>query len=171
MEAITRVCLIGPQSTGKSELARELARHFTAQSTPEFARDYATVIGRELTVDDVAPIAAGQMAIEDRCVGRLRILDTDLLSTVVYARFYYGSCPRWVEEQARMRRADLYLLLSIDTPFVDDAVRDSSDKRGELFERFRSALREFGAIYEVIEGSWDERREAALRAISTYAAR
>ncbi len=172
MEAITRVCLIGPPSTGKSGLARALARHFGVQWTPEFARDYAKVVGRELTAEDVGPIAAGQAAIENRCSGSLRILDTDLLSTVVYARFYYGACPRWIEDQARQRRADLYLLMDIDLPFIEDGVRDSGERRAELFDRFRAALEEFGAEYRVISGNWEERKRQALAAIPvSYAAR
>ena len=165
----TRVVLIGPQSTGKSELARTLATHYGATWIEEYAREYAIANPRELTAHDVEPIARGQMANEDAAeVGgaALLILDTDLISTVVYARHYYGSCHDWIERAARARAADLYLLLDVDTPFVDDPARDSADRREELFAKFHLALQEFEVPFVVIRGSWAERQQRAMEAIA-----
>lgn len=172
MAKIARVCLIGPHSTGKSTLARELAAHYRTQSVAEYARGYALCVKRELTADDVPRIAEGQIANEESAgEARMLILDTDLLSTVVYARHYYGACPEWIELKARERRADLYLLMNVDTPFVDDPARDSADAREALLEKFRCALRECGAEVVEIRGSWRERKRAAIVAIESYAAR
>jgi HTH-type transcriptional repressor of NAD biosynthesis genes len=167
MEAVSRVCLIGPQSTGKTELARRLAAHFGGVWVPEFARQYAIANQRELTAEDVEPIARGQMAGEDRAGGPLVILDTDLISTVVYARHYYRECGDWIERAARARRADLYLLMDVDTPWVDDPARDSADKRQELFARFHLALQEFEVPFHVIRGDWSERERLAIRVIQS----
>ena len=166
MAQIARVCLIGPHSTGKSTLARDLAAHYRTQWVSEYARGYALAMRRELTADDVPKIAMGQIANEESARdARLLFLDTDLLSTVVYSRHYYGSCLEWIETKARERRADLYLLMDVDTPFVVDPARDSADVRQELFGKFRAALEEFGAEYVVISGGWKERMRAALAAI------
>ncbi len=163
-----RVCLTGAESTGKSVLALQLAGRFSADVVPEFAREYAGRVRHELTYLDVGPIARGQMEQEDR-LGRsasgLLILDTDLVSTVVYSRHHYGHCPEWVLEEARIRSADLYLLLDIDVPWIADPVRDSGDTRAALHARFRETLEELGAGYEIISGSWDRRLQQALDAI------
>ena len=165
MEALTRICLTGAECTGKSRLAEELARHFGTVWVPEFAREYAERVARPLTYLDVAAIAEGQMRLEVGLVAGLAILDTDLISTVVYSRHHYGACPEWIVAEARKRRADLYLLLDIDVLWIADGARDSGARRGELHEEFRRALQEFGAKFVLISGTWEERRQRAIDAV------
>jgi NadR type nicotinamide-nucleotide adenylyltransferase len=169
MEALTRVCLIGPESTGKSELAAALAKEYGAVACEEFAREYAEARGNELTYEDVEPIARGQMdgesAAESAAI-HLCIRDTDLISTVVYSRHYYGRCPDWVIAAARDRRADLYLLMDTDIPWEADAARDSGgDDREDLFDEFRAALDEFETRWLIVSGPWEERLAAARKAV------
>lgn len=162
----TRICLIGPESTGKTELAAELSRRLGLPWVPEFAREYAENHPRVLTAEDVEPIARGQILGED-AVPPPVILDTDLLSTVVYARYYYGSCPAWIEAEARRRRADLYLLCDTDVPWAADLIRTSGldDEREEQFDAFRRALDEFEVRWVIVSGAREERVGAAERAI------
>ena len=160
-----RVCLIGPECTGKTTLAEDLAAHFNATWVPEFAREYAERVGRELTVDDVEPIAKGQMAIEDAAPAEgLVILDTDLISTVVYARHYYGHCPEWIEREAQTRKADLYLLTDIDIPWVPDSLRDSAAPRESLYEKFAQTLKDYDANVVTITG---DRLAAAIKRLDS----
>jgi NadR type nicotinamide-nucleotide adenylyltransferase len=163
-----RVCLIGPESTGKSALAERLAAHFATVAVPEYARAYALRAGRELTYDDVTHIGAGQLEGERRLAAlatRLLILDTDLLSTVVYSRHLYGRAPQWIEEHAAASPADLYLLLDIDVPWLPDPARSAGATREALFRDFRQALESHRLPYEVIRGSWAEREQRAVEVI------
>jgi NadR type nicotinamide-nucleotide adenylyltransferase len=166
---IARICLTGPESTGKSRLARRLASELGTVSVREYAREYAEARGSRLTSDDVEPIARGQMANEDRGAEEasgVLVLDTDLISTVVYARHYYGSCPAWIEEEARRRRADLYLLMDTDLEWKADAARDAAgDVREDLFDAFRAALDEFETEWEIVSGAWEERWQRLLQAV------
>jgi NadR type nicotinamide-nucleotide adenylyltransferase len=175
---LTHVCLIGPECTGKTTLAEELAIHFGAPWVPEFAREYAERVGRLLTYDDVEPIARGQIALEDAWdLGRparidaagetpalpaLLILDTDLVSTVVYSRHYYGRCPEWIEGEARKRKADLYFLTDIDVPWTADGVRDTVAARAALHGQFANALANFGANFVTVSGDWEQRWKTAV---------
>jgi NadR type nicotinamide-nucleotide adenylyltransferase len=169
----TRVCLIGPECTGKTTLAEELAAHFGAPWVPEFAREYAQRVGRLLTYDDVEPIARGQMANENSasdpqasetcaCTEDLLILDTDLLSTVVYSRHYYGRCPEWIEAEAGKRKADLYFLTDIDVPWTSDGVRDTAAARAALHNQFANALANYGANFVTVSGDWEQRWKTAV---------
>mgnify|MGYP003577140772 CR=1 FL=1 len=162
-----RICFIGPECTAKTTLALRLARELGATYVPEFAREYAEGCGNVLSAADVEPIARGQMAAEDAAADAERIvLDTDLISTLVYARHYYGECPQWIADEAMKRRADLYLLMDTDIPWQPDAARDTGgDTREDLFDDFRRTLEEFGAPFVVISGSGEPRWRAILDAI------
>jgi NadR type nicotinamide-nucleotide adenylyltransferase len=172
--ATKRIALIGPECTGKTELAQFLAQHLGVAISLEYAREYAEARANELTADDVEPIAHGESALLDRAIAAARGLvvhDTDLLSTVVYARHYYGSCPEWIEAEARMRCADHYLLLDTDLPWIADAARDAGDDaREDLFDAFRAALDEFACEWTIVSGDRDARQRAALDVVAGYAA-
>jgi len=167
------VTVTGSESTGKTILARDLAHHFETVWVPERARTHLEEklarTGAPLTADDVEPIARRQIEAEERGLAtatRLLVLDTDLLSTTVYARHYYGSCPRWIEQAARDRRADLYLLCDVDAPWVSDPARDLPHLRDHMHALFVAALEALGASYVVIGGSWIERLAAAISAVN-----
>jgi NadR type nicotinamide-nucleotide adenylyltransferase len=164
-----RVVLTGSECTGKTTLAAALAaRHATSWSR-EYARDYVWHVGRPLLGSDVEPIARGQIAGEDEATlkaDRIVFLDTDLVSTVVYARHYYGSCPAWIETAARERRGDLYLLHHPDVPWVDEGLqRDRSEAREEMHGLFRDALERLGVRVADVAGTWPLRTELARAAV------
>jgi NadR type nicotinamide-nucleotide adenylyltransferase len=163
------VVLTGSECTGKTTLARELAARYATVWLPEYARAYLSMRRRALSLADVEPIARGQIAAEDalaRGDRRLLIQDTDLVSTLVYGRHYYGECPGWIADAARSRLADLYLLLHPDVPWIADGLqRDRPEGRDEIHALFDDALRSLGARVVDVRGSWDARRAAAISAI------
>ena len=172
--SLTRVVVTGSESTGKTTLARELAVHFGVRWVAEQARSYAERVRRELNAEDVAPIASEQITAEDAAAteagrrgDRWLFLDTDLVSTVVYARHYYGSCPAWIEAEARARLADLYLLADIDLDWQPDGVRDRPQTREQLHAEFRTVLQEFNARTCHVRGIGEHRLASALNCIAS----
>ncbi|MBI5440317.1 MAG: ATP-binding protein [Deltaproteobacteria bacterium] len=165
-----RVVVTGSECTGKTTLARALASRFGAPWVPEFCRGYQDAKEAPLDASDVEPIARGQIAETGAAEARatnLLVLDTDLLSTVVYARHYYGSCPAWIEEAARERRADLYLLCAFDLPWETDSQRDRGDRREDMHRLFEQALRETRADVHEVHGAGPIREEAAAAAVAS----
>ena len=173
-----RVVVYGPESTGKTTLAQNLARHFETAWVPEFARGYldrqnalrspSQEAGPGFVVAaDIQPIARGQLASEDelaRQANRLLICDTDLKVTKVYSEFYFGGCPDWIKLEAARRRYDLYLFCDTDTPWVSDSQRDqgSPAQRAHMRELFLRELE--GCPVVMISGGWEARLEKAILA-------
>jgi nicotinamide riboside kinase len=118
--------LTGPESTGKTTLAAALAARFDAPWTREAARLFAESSSVPLSAATVEPIARLSIQMEDAALAttpELLVRDTDLVSTVVYARHYYGEVAEWIKEEARARRGDLYLLCLPDLAWEQDGVR------------------------------------------------
>lgn len=165
---ILRVTLTGSESTGKTQLAERLSQYYGTAWSREFSREYALHKGAPLDASDVEPIARGQARAEDEALRRAReivLFDTDLVSTVVYAEQYYGSCPEWVKRAARERLADLYLLCDIDVAWIADPQRDRPHAREGLQRAFESTLEQFGARFALLQGTWEEREARAADAI------
>jgi NadR type nicotinamide-nucleotide adenylyltransferase len=169
-----RVCVTGPESTGKTTLARRLAEWVHTEWVPEASRVYAERVRRALLWSDVVPIAKEHVALAEagsalaRAGGsRAIILDTDLVSTAIYSRHYYAAVPRWVAREERRRRADLYLLCDVDVPWVPDGIRDRPTDRDEMLGRFERALQRRQTERVLISGDWDRRWDLARSAVAS----
>ncbi|MBA3685523.1 MAG: nicotinamide mononucleotide transporter [Planctomycetes bacterium] len=163
-----RVVVFGPESTGKTTLAARLAQHFATVWAPEWARGHLDAKRGVADAADFPLIALGQAASEDalaRQANRVLICDTDTLTTTIWSDVYLGTCEPWITELARRRRHDLYLLLDIDVPWVDDQQRDMPHRREEFAARCRAALEADGRPYVVVSGDWDARFATAVAAI------
>ena len=165
--------MTGPESTGKTTLARELAEWLNTEWVPEAARRMAERVARPLAAADVEPIAREHIALADAAAARALasgvrslVLDTDLLSTLIYARHYYGRVARWIEDAERRRRADLYLLCDVDVPWRPDGVRDRPVDRTTMFAEFERALSRRRASVVVVRGTWSDRSRIALAAVA-----
>lgn len=172
-----RIVVTGPESTGKTTLSRRLAELARAEWVPEASRIYAERKRGELLASDVAPIAREHIRLADTATEHARaerrtllVLDTDLLSTVIYARHYYRFVPDWIERLERARRGDLYLLCDIDVPWVPDGIRDRPANRDEMFVLFRDALVRRKAPFVLVQGDWDKRWEIARQAVAPFIA-
>ena len=172
---IRRVVVTGSESTGKSTLAAALAAHYGTAWSPEYVREYVAARKEPVRAEDVEAIGKGQMQAQDALTGRsdrLLIHDTDLLSTAVYSRHYFGDCPAWIEEELRRRKADLYLLAGIDVPWeADGNQRDRGDRRDEMHDLFRDALIRSGFPFVELSGPHERRLEAAIRSVDSIFAR
>lgn len=167
---LKRVCIFGPESTGKSTLARDLARAFDTVHAHEYARPLLDPHGGRCFPDDIPLIARGQAATEDALAhqaNRVLFCDTDVLTTTIWSDVLFGDCPAWVRDLAERRTYDLYLVTDVDVPWVDDAQRFFGQPavRRAMFERFVAALERRRRPYRVLRGTWAERFDAARSAV------
>jgi nicotinamide riboside kinase len=166
---IIKIAIYGPESTGKTTLASQLAAHFDTVWTPEFAREYLQKrfddAGVICAPEDIIPIAEGQTQSEnDQLVKAKQYLfcDTCLMQTRVYSEIYYNAINPLLEKASRKHKYDLFFLTDIDVPWEADDLRDRPDDREAMFDMFRKALEENEKPFVVVSGTADERLEKAI---------
>ena len=167
-----KIVLFGPESTGKSTLAMQLANYYNTVFVPEYSRIYAEaqlMRNKLLTENDVLPIAEGQMQLENDLTlkaNTILICDTDLLETKVYSESYYdGVCDPDLEKYAIENFYDLYFLTYIDIPWEADDLRDKPNERETMFDAFENALKIYNRPYVLLKGTMEERFEFAINQI------
>lgn len=163
--------LCGPESTGKSWLSGEIQAHFGGVVVAEYVRHFIDQQCRDTCYADVPTIARGQLDWEDRArmlAPELLILDTHLLSNMLWSRALFGACPPWLEHALLDRHYDLHLLLSPQgVGWVADGQRSQPDlaDRQVFFEDSHRWLLHHRQTLEIIDGDWPQRSANALRAV------
>lgn len=154
-----KVGIIGPESTGKSVLAQDLAEQFKGTYVPEYAREFVERKGStEVTYDELCGIARHQIEEitslpfrEEPEVG-LYFFDTELIVTKVWFEYAFGQVPEWMEEAVRRYPMDCYLLTYPDIPWIPDPARcnGSEEIRLELFDRYEREIKDLDKPYFII---------------------
>ncbi len=168
-----RVVLYGPESTGKTTLARALANHYQTEWVEEFARDYLQRKWEEqkafCTLDDLPFIVAGQLESENqKLVKAKKVLfcDTNVAVTRVWSETHFdGYCDPTILDYSKKFKYDLYLLTGIDTPWVKDDLRDRPDDRELIFDHFKRTLDKLQKNYVILEGNQALRLKRAITSI------
>jgi nicotinamide riboside kinase len=162
------VVLTGPESTGKSWLAAGLQQRFGGLRVDEYVRRFIELNPRDTCLADIPEIARGQLQWEDQARAqqpRLLILDTHLLSNILWSQTLFGDCPHGLETELLARHYDLHLLLSPEQiDWTDDGQRCQPDlsERLAFFQATRDWLVAHRQPFEVIQGNWLERQAKAF---------
>ena len=167
---VTRVCLLGAESTGKTTLARMLAARYETVWNPEYGRPY-TQIGRPAgapwTSWEFTHIARIHCWYEDFLAGlanRVLFSDTDAFTTAVFHEVYLGA-PATGFEELVARRYDLLVVCGLDVPWRHDGVREFERQRRWMHERYLQHARSSGSPWVLAEGSPAERLRSVAEAV------
>lgn len=158
---VKKICFYGPESTGKSVMAKNMALHYQTEFVPEVAREI--VSSNDFTFEDIIKIAKAQNARvveKSKAANKLLFCDTDLITTQIYCRHYLKSIPPILFELEKEITYDQYFLFDIDVPWVADHLRDLGERRKEMFQTFEVELRNRQHSYHLVQGNWEEREKA-----------
>ena len=170
---IIKIALFGPESTGKTTLAKQLAEHFDTVWTPEFARDYLQEkwdkTAQICDVNDMLPIAYGQTKLENQSLStanKYLFCDTNLMVTKVFSEVYYNFCDPVLDKAARKHKYDLIFLTDIDVPWERDDLRDKAEGRESVFALFKQALIANNKPFITLSGDKEWRLKKAVAIVN-----
>ncbi len=153
---MVKIGIIGPESSGKSTLAQQLARRY-GEYIPEYARDYVAALNGHYTYADVLTIARHQVeqlrTLDNEARSddeRVLFFDTELIVTKVWLEHKYGTCPEWVTEALRRYPMDIYLLCTPDIPWIADPTRENPHIRQYLFNWYEREIQALDIPYYII---------------------
>jgi HTH-type transcriptional repressor of NAD biosynthesis genes len=166
---VKKVCLYGPESTGKSTMAKKLAERYHTTFVPEVAREL--ILSNEFSIDDIIKIGRAQHhRVEEMLKGANKLLfcDTDAITTQIYSRHYLHTVPEVLFELEAKWRYDQYFLFDIDVPWVKDDMRDLGHRRQEMYDTFKGELDVRRMPYIKVNGSWQEREHIITNVIDQW---
>lgn len=174
-----RVVLYGPESTGKTTLAKALSAHYSTPWVAEFARPYLQEkwdkTNQHCTLDDLPIIAKGQLAAENTAIAQANQLifcDTNILVTKVWSETHFdGYCAPELNQLLVSTHYDFYLLTGIDVPWEKDDLRDRPNDRAEMYAYFKQQLDLYKFPYLELRGNPEQRLTKAVTAIDQLLAK
>ncbi len=161
--------ITGPESTGKSTLAKLLAKEYGASLKVEYAREYLTKMTSPYIFDDVIVMAREQLKIEQNCDERLTFFDTDLTVFNVWIKEKYGKEIDWINKSLVESKGKTYLLCNVDIPWEYDELREHSSEKDRLrlFENYIELLEKYELPYHIISGDVTSRIKKCKEIIET----
>lgn len=169
---IIKIAIIGPESTGKSVLSEQLAKHFNTVFVPEYAREYfleKTIEGH--TMEDIIRIYQKQVQWENEMIksaNKFLICDTNLISGKVWSDVVFKNAPQFILDNLKQMDHDLYLVCDIDLPWVPDEQRRNEYNRKEIMQMHLNELKKLNAKFELVGGKGEARLKNAITAIQKH---
>jgi nicotinamide riboside kinase len=171
MHSLKSFAITGPESTGKSELASQLAKHYQSAFLPEYARSFLELQGPKYTYETVVYIAEQQLLHQTNFLNQAPspcFFDTDLMVCRIWLEFVFGKCPPHILQASNEHVFTHTLLMDIDLPWQDDPLREHPAQRKELFELYLKSLEMAKRPFTVISGIGELRFQAALKIVDSF---
>jgi NadR type nicotinamide-nucleotide adenylyltransferase len=169
---LTKIAIVGPESTGKSTMAQYLANNLGTVCVPEYARYYCRNLNRQYTLQDEINMFHGQLSLEEAlsplAKNNILICDTTILTVKVWCDHLFGGTPVEIKTEITRRRYDLYLIMDIDLPWEDDPLRDFPDQREHFRAVWEQELQAINANYTIASGLGINRLRQGLENVRSF---
>ncbi len=168
--SVKKIVITGPESTGKTTLAAQLAAHYRTSWLPEYARIYLNHLNKPYCENDLLEIAKGQVTAENDAIRKAEtyiFLDTSLEVIKIWSEVKYGRCDPWILQQSKQRKHDLYLLCYPDIAWQPDPQRENPNDRDQLFKHYLRELTNQNLNFVIISGSKNIRFTNAIQHVES----
>jgi nicotinamide riboside kinase len=162
-----RIAITGPESSGKTTLAEQLALQTNGTWIPEYAREFLEQLNRPYTQNDLDTIAKGQLeAWKNPPVSTIQFFDSDMTVMKVWSDFKFGDCSSFILNALNHQTFDHYFLCQPDIEWEEDPLREHPEQREELFDLYLAELTDRQLPITIIGGSLEERLVKCLKTLS-----
>lgn len=168
---IKKIAIVGPESTGKSTITQQLAKHYSTLWVPEYARYYCAALKEPCNLQDEINMFHGQLALEESILAiaeqDIIFCDTTFITVKIWSDEVFGETPAIVLDALPVYHYDYYLLMDIDLPWEADPLRDFPDKREHFMEVWHKELNALNARYTIVGGQ-EDRLANAITAVDKF---
>lgn len=157
---VKKVCFYGPESTGKTTMAAQIAAAYHTEFVPEVSREIVNT--NAFTVDDIIRIGHAQterVIEKTKAANKILICDSDLITTQIYSEYYLHQAPNVLKDLEKKVKYDLYFFFDIDVPWVADGLRDLGQRREEMRAIFKRELEVRNISFVFVQGNWEARAQ------------
>jgi len=163
---VKKICFYGPESTGKSSAAKQMAEKYKTTFVPEVARELisANDFGLE-TIIAIGNAHYDRIQEKLKTANKILFCDTDAITTQIYSHHYLSEVPSILYELEKKITYDQYFLFDIDVPWIEDGLRDLGHMRKEMFLIFKKALDKRGINYILVSGKGQERENTITKVV------
>ncbi len=165
------ICLLGPESSGKTWLVHELAKHFNSPFSEEYARPYLNAIKRKYHYDDLKQIASGQAKQNEHQLdphSPFLFIDSNCITLEIWSRLKFNEPLRGIEKFKEKEAHQWLLLTSPNIAYEADQLREnpSQNERDEIFKHYHQELINDPKFLGTIDAPKKNRLEQAIHLIN-----
>ena len=170
-QAMRKISITGPESSGKTSLTKALASHFKCPYTEEFSREYLNARNGNYDQNDLIEILRGQLELEKRSSMQeadFLFCDSDPLVIWVWSMVKYGEVHHFIDRSWRDELYDLSILVYPDIPWESDPLRENENDRDVLFSVYKEKLRSEKRPFIIVNGSHENRLKQAISSLNEF---
>lgn len=159
-----KIVFTGPESSGKTSMAKAVSKACAVNWLPEYARTYLNQLNRSYVPTDLVKIAQGQLLAQQEFAKNnsdypFLFFDTSLLVIKVWSIFKYGYYNFQLEKLLRANLPDIFFLCDWHIPWEFDPLREApNDKdRNALYAIYQKELSNLEVPFFELKGTEEER--------------